>query len=257
MEFGMPTLIETETLKECAELCKELGLQFIELNMNLPQYQVGKINISEFLDIADKYDIYYTIHLDENLNPCDFNERVAAAYTETVLQTIEIAKQLAVSVLNMHISDGVYFTMPDRKAFLFEQYKEIFLEKLKHFRDICDDAITDSNIKICIENCGGYKEFQRAGIDMLLQSKNFALTYDIGHGYCRNFPDEEFITERQNRLCHMHIHDGSNGKDHLALGTGEIDILKYLKLAKENHCRCVLETKTIEGLKQSVGLIRN
>src|SRR5665647_586578 len=100
MEFGMPTLIETETLKECAELCKELGLQFIELNMDLPQYQVGKINISEFLDIADKYDIYYTIHLDENLNPCDFNERVVAAYIETVLQTIEIAKQLAVSVLN-------------------------------------------------------------------------------------------------------------------------------------------------------------
>ena len=33
---GMPTLIETETLEECAALCRELELDFIELNMNLP-----------------------------------------------------------------------------------------------------------------------------------------------------------------------------------------------------------------------------
>ena len=40
MEFGMPTLIEQETLEETVKLCKDLGLDFVELNMNLPQYQV-------------------------------------------------------------------------------------------------------------------------------------------------------------------------------------------------------------------------
>ena len=34
MDFGMPTLIENKTLEENIALCKELGLQFIELNMN-------------------------------------------------------------------------------------------------------------------------------------------------------------------------------------------------------------------------------
>ncbi|HAV90015.1 MAG TPA: sugar phosphate isomerase/epimerase, partial [Eubacterium sp.] len=34
MQFGMPTLIENRTLEDNVNLCKELGLKFIELNMN-------------------------------------------------------------------------------------------------------------------------------------------------------------------------------------------------------------------------------
>lgn len=94
VNFGIPTLIELRTLESCALLCRESGLSFIELNMNLPQYQTDMINVSQFLEIAEKYRIYYTIHLDENLNPCDFNNSVAEAYTETMLQAIDIAKQL-------------------------------------------------------------------------------------------------------------------------------------------------------------------
>ncbi|MCG8403519.1 MAG: sugar phosphate isomerase/epimerase, partial [Firmicutes bacterium] len=68
-------------------LCKELGFQFVELNMNLPEYQMDRIDADAFAKIAQRFGIYYTIHLDENLNPCDFNEKVANAYTEMVLQT--------------------------------------------------------------------------------------------------------------------------------------------------------------------------
>lgn len=34
MDFGMPTLIENRDLEGNISLCKELGLQFVELNMN-------------------------------------------------------------------------------------------------------------------------------------------------------------------------------------------------------------------------------
>ena len=44
MLFGMPTLIETNTLEDCAVLCKDFNLDFIELNMNLPQYQLQNID---------------------------------------------------------------------------------------------------------------------------------------------------------------------------------------------------------------------
>ncbi len=43
MQFGMPTLIENRTLQDNIDLCKSLGLQFIELNMNFPEYQVDKL----------------------------------------------------------------------------------------------------------------------------------------------------------------------------------------------------------------------
>ena len=63
INFGMPTLIEASSLEECVKLCTELGLDFIELNMNMPQYQLPKIDVDYFKNIADKYGVYYTIHL--------------------------------------------------------------------------------------------------------------------------------------------------------------------------------------------------
>ena len=41
LQFGMPTLIELDDLEDAMKLCNELGLSFVELNMNLPQYQTG------------------------------------------------------------------------------------------------------------------------------------------------------------------------------------------------------------------------
>ena len=43
MQYGMPTLIENHTLEENAALCEELGLKFIELNMNFPEYQIDRL----------------------------------------------------------------------------------------------------------------------------------------------------------------------------------------------------------------------
>ncbi|MBE6815648.1 MAG: sugar phosphate isomerase/epimerase [Ruminococcaceae bacterium] len=250
--YGMPTLIETSTLEDCAKLCAELGLNFIELNMNLPQYQLPKIDVEYFKSIADKYGIYYTIHLDENLNVCDFNSYVADAYIKTVADTIKIAKQLDIKVLNMHMAKGVYFTLPDRKVHLFSEYKEQYLKSIIDFRDMCENAIGDADLKICIENCDGYEDFQKEAIELLLESNVFALTFDVGHNHGIGGTDEEFIVKHKERLTHIHLHDAKARKNHLALGTGEMDIEKYSSLAKEQNCRVVLETKTIDGLKQSV-----
>ena len=52
MRFGMPTLIETDTIEECAALCRELGLDFIEMNMNLPQYQVQPMDAEHLKKVA-------------------------------------------------------------------------------------------------------------------------------------------------------------------------------------------------------------
>ena len=89
MQYGMPTLIENHTLEENAALCGELGLRFIELNMNFPEYQAERLErTEELIRIAERHRLYYTIHLDENLNIADFNPLVSQAYLETVRRTV-------------------------------------------------------------------------------------------------------------------------------------------------------------------------
>ncbi|MDF2884381.1 MAG: xylose isomerase [Clostridiaceae bacterium] len=122
---------------------------------------------------------------------------------------------------------------------------------------MCKKAIGDSNLKICIENCSGYKEFTMEGIELLLESNIFALTLDIGHSYVVNGIDEPFINKHVDRLYHMHAHDAKNKHNHLPLGAGEVNISERLSLAREHGCRVVLETKTIVGLKESVERLKN
>lgn len=259
MDFGMPTLIEISDLQAAAKLCNKLSLSFIELNMNLPQYQTARLEAdTEYLKLlVEKYGLYYTIHLDENLNVCDFNDEVRKAYLSTVLRTIEIAKQLGVPVLNMHMNHGVHFTLPDKKVNLFEQYKDVYLKSISDFKYQCVKAVGNTDIKICIENTDGFRTYEKEAIDLLLDSGVFGLTWDIGHSNAANNIDEAYIMRYEQSLYHFHIHDSLKKSDHMTLGTGEIDLQQRLQLAKKHHCRCVVETKTIDALRMSVAWLNN
>lgn len=253
---GMPTLIETDTPEQCARLCRELGLDFIELNMNLPDYQAGALDIRRFNALAARYHIYYTIHLDENLNVSDFNPYVRQAYLRTVQSAMETAKRLGAPVINMHLAAGVYFTLPGQRVYLFERYMDRYLQSIADFRDACERAAGQSGITVCVENCAGYTAWQKRALRLLLKSPVFALTYDIGHDHASGGKDGAFIMAHAGKLRHMHIHDALGAQDHLALGAGEIALKEYLDLASAHDCRVVLETKTVAGLTQSAAWLR-
>lgn len=252
MKYGLPAMLEINDIDTCASVCKDFGLDFIELNMNFPQYQLDGIELDHYKEISKKYHLFYTIHLEEEFDVCGYNKEVTGAYLRTILSVIELAKELGMPVINMHMADGIYITLPHNRVYLYHQYKELYLNKLMAFRNSCEKAIGENDITICIENSGGYKDFQMAGIELLLESRIFALTFDIGHNHSIGGTDEPFIRKHKDRLIHMHIHDALGKENHLVIGTGEIDIQDMLELAKECNCRCVLETKTVEGLRESL-----
>lgn len=266
MQFGMPTLIENRTLQDNIDLCKSLGLQFIELNMNFPEYQADMLEQTElFTGPAEKAGIYYTVHLDENLNIADFNQLVTDAYLETVRRSIEVLKKLLPLrdaygdksqplTLNMHMHHGIYITLPDRKVQMYERDFDTYIASFVKFRSLCEEWIGESGIKIAVENTDGFREYEKKAIEYLLESPVFGLTWDIGHSKATGEKDVPFIMEHKDRLIHFHIHDGTEQppRNHLALGDGEIDLVSRLVLAKDRGARCVLETKTVEALKKSV-----
>ena len=266
IQFGMPTLIENKTLEENIDLCSSLNLNFIELNMNFPEYQVDSLEQTDHLiELANTAGIYYTIHLDENLNIADFNRLVSDAYLETVRRSIEVAKALLPLrnkygdasrplTLNMHMHHGIYITLPDRKVQMYDRDFDTYMKSFSAFREKCEEWIGDSEVMIAVENTDGFREYEKKAIEFLLESPKFGLTWDIGHSKATGEKDVPFIMSHQDHLIHFHIHDGSEvpPKNHLALGDGEIDIKDRIRLAGQRKARCVLETKTIEALKKSV-----
>ncbi|MBQ3279054.1 MAG: sugar phosphate isomerase/epimerase [Clostridia bacterium] len=271
MQFGMPTLIENRTLEENIALCSSMGLQFIELNMNFPEYQVeGLEQTDKLVRLAEEAGIYYTIHLDENLNIADFNRLVSEAYLETVRRTIHAAGTLLdlreqygepgrPLTLNMHMNHGIFITLPDRRVQMYERDFDRYMQSFADFRSRCEEWIGDRKILIVVENTDGFRDYEKKAIEHLLQSPKFGLTWDIGHSKACGEKDIPFLLEHQDRLAHFHIHDGSEHppRNHLALGDGEIDLQARLKLAARRNATCVLETKTIEALKKSVCWLQN
>lgn len=266
LQFGMPTLIENRTLQDNIDLCSSLGLKFIELNMNFPEYQTDCLEQTDsFIKAAQKAGIYYTIHLDENLNIADFNSLVSDAYLETVRRSIEAAKKFLVLrdsfgdrsqplTLNMHMHHGIYITLPDRKVQMYDRDFDTYMKSFARFRDLAEEWIGDSDIKIAVENTDGFRGYEEKAIEYLLRSGRFGLTWDIGHSKATAEKDVPFIKAHEDRLIHMHIHDGSEvpPKNHLALGDGCIDLPDRLATAKAHNARCVLETKTVNALRKSV-----
>lgn len=251
--LGMPTLVELNTLEDNIKLCKELKLDFIELNMNLPQFQIDKIDVNRLLDAKKNYNIFFTFHLPEEIDIASFNSRIKQAYLDITKETIEIAKEIESPIINMHMNLGVYFTMPDYKIYLYEKYFEDYLRSIREFGDLVDNWTDKTNIKVAIENTGVYKiEYITEAITKLLEKKSFALTWDIGHDYSAGEADKEYIANNIHKLRHMHIHDAIGKSNHLPLFSGDINIEERLDMAIRTSSSCVIETKTIEGLRRSV-----
>ena len=194
MEWGIPTLIEAPSPEESAALCSEMGFDFVELSMDLPDYQ--SFDIPRLRRVAEKYGIYYTIHLEGLMDLCCFNPRVADAYLQTLMDTIQAAKQLGVPNLNMHFSRGNYFTLPEQKVYLYERYNDHFRARIANAIVKCESVAKDTDLKICIENTSGFTlDYLRKGLEMYLQSSLFCLTYAIE----AVFPE----TEVQNCIIHQ------------------------------------------------------
>ena len=226
MQFGMPTLIENRTLEDNIALCKNLGLRFIELNMNFPEYQTDRLEQTDLLlRAAEQAGIYYTIHLDENLNIADFNRLVSDAYLETVRRTVEVAKKFLCLrerfgagsrplTLNMHMHHGIFITLPDRKVQMYDRDFDTYMKSFSVFRSLCEEWIGDNELMIAVENTDGFRGYEKKAIEYLLESPKFGLTWDIGHSKAVREADVPFILAHQDRLIHFHIHD-NDGKSSL------------------------------------------
>ena len=186
MKFGMPTLVECKDIFDCVRLATQLKLSFVEINMSFPQYQAHNLSADELVTLTRESGVGYTIHADEQLNPFDFNPSVSECYFGVMRDTIELAKKIGASVINMHLLKGVYVTLPGRVILLSDVYREEYIARVREFISMCEDAVGDSGVVIAIENVDSnpFTESQIDALELFMQSPVFGLTFDVGHDEC-------------------------------------------------------------------------
>ncbi len=257
MDFGMPTLLELETLEDNVKLAKELGLSFVEINANVPEYQVEAMDPKQLIELTKSYGIGFTLHLDEYLSITDPNLTISEVYIQSVLNSIQFAKEAGIENLTMHFLSGVVFTLPDKKVYVYEKYKDYYYQRLTSFRERVEEAIGEADLKLCIENTTGFHPFMREAIDFLLESKVFGLTYDCGHNVRYKQVDQDFMISHVSKINHMHFHDCIGVRDHIPLGLGELDLKKELRFVDGHAKKVVIEVKTVAGLRESMHFDRS
>jgi len=252
-QLGMPTLIEFDSLEENINLCNKLGLDFIELNMNVPIFTPEYISSEKLKKLMIKHKIDFTIHLPEELDFTSFQPSMRRGHINRCKEAILWASSAGINILNMHINNGIYFTLPESKYWINEKYEAdfltLFLDSYKEILLFADEY----NVKVCIENTGNFfLPFVKKGIELIKELDGFNLTWDAGHDAKCHFRETTVFEKLAKKVTHMHLHDFNEKWDHQTVYTGIVPINERLHFAKKQNLSVVLEIKTSEALEKSL-----
>lgn len=257
MQLGMPALVEKKTLNELVELCLKLKLNFIELNMNLPYNFIENIKPSELKSITKETNIEFTMHMPDEADLGSFYESVRTGYIQLFSDTIDWAYESGVKLLNMHIIEGAKMTLPNKKVYIYEEYKEEFKNNFAKSIEILSNKTVNKDLILAIENSSNFdKTHIQNTLNKVLNYHNVALTWDTGHDAVNHFKDKEFLMLHENKISHMHLHDVNGQKDHQVLYEGSLNIDELLKFAERKNTRVLVEVKTIEALEKSINKLK-
>ncbi len=251
MIYGIPTLMEYSDIDVLTRFCAEHHFGFVEMNMTFPWFQPDRITPDMIRLLKRKYGVDFTVHLHDQVNPFEFSPDMRQGCLENTVWAMHLARELNLSRLNMHLMPGTYSTINGVKTYLYANCEDIYLGHVRAFRDLAEQELRGSDTVFCIENTSGFLPFQKKAIELLLESERFGLTFDMGHSFRTGGKDERFLLEHKDRICHFHIHDCSEKANHLGFGEGQLDLVRYLNMAKELGSTVVAEVKESRALLRS------
>jgi sugar phosphate isomerase/epimerase len=232
----MPTLLELETPDEHVELCVHLGLSFVEWNMDVPGFRPEQLPAERLRQWAKK-EIFFTLHLPEEVNLATPHHAVLRGYLEECKEVIRWAGEAGIRLVNLHLHPGVAMTLPDRKKWVHakdeEGFARLFVSSVRQLLALG----RESGVTVCFENIGNFHlPFVLKSLDCLYRSgmEGWGLTWDTGHDAKCGFREEPVFRRFAGRVAHLHLHDFDGKTDHLPLWSGQVPLEDRLAFV---HCR--------------------
>ena len=246
MKLGMPILFEYDSLIDNVKLAKELGYDFIELNLNF-NYCRNELENIDVIEYLKKSNLEFTVHFFDEFDAGSYDE-VVDAYIDILRKYLESSKDLNIKLLNIHLNEGPIVTISGNKNYLYDKEYSLYIERLINNLTKIKQLVDSYGIKLVLENVKTPKFIQKTYSDLLNQG--FKFNYDIGHDYTDNNYLYSNIGLFITNIDEFHFHDSLNNKCHLAIGDGNMD-LKYYKSFINNQY-VVLEVKSSDELIKSI-----
>lgn len=248
MLLGMPQLYEFDTIEENLILCKDLGLDFVELNLNFG-YCRAEMEAKTVCDLLKKYNLQATLHFYDEADFGSYDE-VVEAYLILLDRYASLGKGY-IKQINVHNIPGPVVTISGVKNYIYEKEYDVYIKRLINNFKRAEEICKRNDINMVIENTDNIPAYMKRTYKDLYDN-GFRFCYDIGHDGLSYDIIYEINEELNLPFDEFHIHDGTRKKCHLALGDGEIDIKKFKDLAIKNNAFVVLEVKQKSDLLVSV-----
>ncbi len=251
MKLGLPQLFEYDKVEDNLILAKELGLDFIELNLNF-SYCRKEMEEGKLVDLLKKYNMEATLHFYDEADFASYDE-VVEAYMRLLEKYARLGKGY-IKLINVHNNAGPVVTISGVKNYIYDKeyddYINRYINNLKKAEKICND----NGIKMVIENTNIPEYMKKTYQD--LQKANFRFNFDIGHDNNDKDMLYNILKEVDLKFDEFHIHDGNTKTCHLALSEGNIDIKYFKDLAEQHNAYVVLEVKQKSDLIKSVPIFK-
>jgi sugar phosphate isomerase/epimerase len=253
IKIGMPTLMEFNSVKENLDVCKELGLDFLELNINMLYCTPDEEFRNMLIEYKGEYNIDFTMHYYDTVDVSS-TSRYYRNYLYTAFSEIGKYLEGVVEKIVIHLEPGAYMTIRSEKKYVYandDTYVSRTLNTLQTIREI----LHTFGIRVVVENVPIHPFMEDAF--KVLNENGFMFCYDIGHNVIYNDGLFEIFRQKHNLfVSHMHMHNVIGKHDHQELGHGDLDIDYYIEFAKKNNIDIVIEVKDLENLRKSVDFIK-
>ncbi|KKP58110.1 MAG: Xylose isomerase domain protein TIM barrel [Candidatus Gottesmanbacteria bacterium GW2011_GWA1_34_13] len=228
MKIGTFLTIENYDWIKSFDILKKYDFEFFEL---MPEFITPSIISSLKNTVTNKEIILHAPFIEPNLVAASDIIRKAAKeyYLNNMLPLINIFRP---KVVTTHLGSK------------HKLYKEINFQELLALYKIIPE--------MTFENMIGKGNFWHASypntekqIDEIIKKTNLPMTFDVGHWLKQNIDVYQLLKKYLPQIKNIHIHDLANGKDHQTIGTGILDLKKFMNILKENKYNGYLSIELI------------
>jgi sugar phosphate isomerase/epimerase len=200
----------------------QAGFDFLDLTLEPPLAAARTIDVPRLRSALEDAGLQIVGHTAYYLPLCSPFESLRCAAVEELKYCVDAFARLGARWMNLH---------PDRQAPFYER-KVIIERNLRTIEELLPFA-RDCGVGLMIENLPvGFNTAQELS-ELLVPIPELGLHLDLGHAnlHVPANTTDELLSAHGHRLRHVHLHDNKGGSAdlHLPLGTGNIDIPRYLR----------------------------